>query len=89
MAAAEEPGGLRAAMPIPNSFPVEEENQAFSCAYLGFRRDGSEPARGRWSAGPSIDGQGGFSDGVMEPAGRGADLRAAAENSGLWRAQRD
>jgi Mn-containing catalase len=89
MAAIEELGGLEEVMPIPNSFPVEEEAQEFSYAYLGFRPDGSEPARGRWSEGSSIDGQGEFSVRAMEPMGEEPELAPPPENSGEQRAQQD
>jgi Mn-containing catalase len=56
-------------LPVPNSFPQEEENQEFSYVYLGFTHDGAEPPRGRWSEGKSIDGKGEFSLRPMEPLG--------------------
>jgi Mn-containing catalase len=82
MAAIEELGGLQAVMPIPNSFPLEEENREFSYVYLGFKADGSEPARGRWSEGPTIDGNGEFSVRHHEPMGEEPQLAAAPPNSG-------
>ncbi len=56
-------------LPIPNTFPMEQENQDFSYVYLGFTADGAEPPRGRWSEGQSIDGRGTFSIRPMEPMG--------------------
>lgn len=81
MAALEELGGLQA-MPIPNSFPQDEENQDFNYAYLGFQQDGSEPAQGRWSTGPSVDGKGEFETRHMEPQGEEPDLGRARPGSG-------
>ncbi|HSP24764.1 MAG TPA: manganese catalase family protein [Saliniramus sp.] len=82
MAAIEDMGGLEAAMPIPNSHPIEEENEEYGYVYLGFQKDGSEPATGRWSSGPSIDGQGEFTTRHMEPEGDEPALGPARPNSG-------
>lgn len=82
LAALEELGGTEGAFPIPNSHPQSEENQEFSYTYLGFQRDGSEPATGRWSTGPSIDGKGTFQSRPMEPLGKEPILGAARPNSG-------
>ncbi|MFN3663399.1 manganese catalase family protein [Yoonia sp.] len=69
-------------MPVPNSFPQEAENQDFNYVYLGFTADGAEPPRGRWSEGPSVDGQGGeFSIRPMEPMGEVPVLRPARPGS--------
>ena len=59
LAAIEELGGTEA-LPIPNTFPQENENQDFSYVYLGHMTDGSIP-EGRWSSGKSMDGKGKFS----------------------------
>jgi Mn-containing catalase len=56
-------------MPVPNSFPQDQENQDFSYAFLGFTVDGAEPPRGRWSEGKSVDGRGTFSTRPMDPMG--------------------
>ena len=82
MAVIEGLGGLDAQFPMPNSFPQAQENQEFSYAYLGFQRDGSEPARGRWSEGPSIDGNAEFSTRPMEPLGEEPTLAPPPPNSG-------
>ncbi|MDH2328007.1 manganese catalase family protein [Cereibacter sp. SYSU M97828] len=81
MAALEELGGT-AAFPIPNSHPQAEEKTEFSYAYLGFQADGSAPAPGRWSEGPSIDGKGQFTSGVLEPSAQVPDLGKARPDSG-------
>ena len=49
LAAIEDMGGLAANLPIPNSFPQEQENQEFSRVFLGFNKDGSPPPQGRWT----------------------------------------
>jgi Mn-containing catalase len=59
LAVVEELGGPQA-LPIPNSFPQEEEKQEFSYAYIATGVDGAAVPEGRWSAGPSIDGRGEF-----------------------------
>jgi Mn-containing catalase len=82
MAAIEDMGGLEAAMPIPNSHPIEEENEEYGYVYLGFQQDGSEPATGRWSSGPSIDGQGEFTMRHMKPEGEEPTLGRARPDSG-------
>ena len=82
MAAIEEMGGLQEAMPIPNSFPQENENQEFNYSYLGFQQDGSEPPQGRWSEGVSIDGKGEFETRHMEPQGEEPALGRARPESG-------
>jgi len=82
LAVVEELGGNQAQMPIPNSFPQEQENREYSYAYLGFTRDGAEPPRGRWTEGRSIDGKGQFSLRQMQPQGREPNLGPARQNSG-------
>lgn len=60
LAVIEELGGP-SALPIPNSFPQEQENQAFSYAFFTTMRDEKTPTpAGRWTKGPSIDGRGEF-----------------------------
>jgi Mn-containing catalase len=68
LAVIEELGGA-GAHPIPNSFPREQENQEFAYRYLAPVHDGQEPAQGRWSHGPSIDGHGEFTFARAEPHG--------------------
>jgi Mn-containing catalase len=82
LAAIEELGGNEVVYPIPNSFPQEQENTEFSYAYLGFQNDGSEPPEGRWSSGPSIDGNGTFETRLMEPLGEEPNLGRARPDSG-------
>ena len=69
LAVLEETGGRDVQLPIPNTFPREQENREFSHVYLGFTQDGAEPPRGRWSEGPAFDGEGEFSQRPMEPMG--------------------
>ncbi len=81
-AAIEELGGYQAQLPIPNSFPQEQENQEYNYVFLGFMRDGSPPPEGRWSEGPSIDGKGEFSARVHEPEGEEPTLAPPRPDSG-------
>jgi Mn-containing catalase len=85
LAVIEEPGGPKQQVPIPNSFPQDQENQDYSYVYLGFTQDGAEPPRGRWTEGASIDGKGTFSLLPMEPQGR--DLGTARARSGAQKGQ--
>ena len=79
LAAIEDMGGE--ALPIPNSFPQEKENQRFSYVYLGHMTDGSIP-EGRWTSGPSYDGKGNFSAQPSEPMGDVPTLAPARPDSG-------
>jgi Mn-containing catalase len=87
MAVIEELGGPEKQLPIPNSFPQDQENQEYSYVYLGFAQDGAEPPRGRWTEGTSIDGKGTFSLRPMEPQGREPDLGSARPGSGAQEGQ--
>jgi Mn-containing catalase len=82
LAAIEELGGNENVYPIPNSHPQDEENRDFSYVFLGFQQDGSEPVQGRWSEGPSIDGNDTFTSRPMEPMGEVPNLGRARPNSG-------
>lgn len=87
LAAWEELGG-RAAHPIPNSFPQNEENQEFNYAFLSFGIDDSVPLpEGRWTEGKSIDGKGEFQSARMVPQGKKPNLGPAAPNSGAQKEQ--
>ena len=82
LAALEELGGMTGAFPIPNSHPQSEEKTEFSYAYLGFQKDGSAPAPGRWSEGSSIDGKGEFTVAKLGALGEVPDLGKAKPKSG-------
>jgi len=87
LAVIEELGGVSQQVPVPNSFPQDQENQEYSYVYLGFAQDGAEPPRGRWTEGTSIDGKGTFSLRPMEPQGREPDLGTARPGSGAQEKQ--
>lgn len=85
LAAIEEMGGS-ANLPIPDSFPQDQENADFSYVYLGHMTDGAIP-QGRWSEGESLDGKGRFSAQVSEPLGGKPVLAPARPDSGAQAAQ--
>lgn len=85
LAAIEEMGGS-ANLPIPDSFPQDQENTEFSYVYLGHMTDGSIP-QGRWSEGESLDGKGRFTAQVSEPLGGKPVLAPARPDSGAQAAQ--
>jgi Mn-containing catalase len=68
LAVIEELGGA-GALPIPNSFPQEQEKQEFSYAFLTTAVDGGPRPEGRWSSGPSIDGRSEFRIEPAQPLG--------------------
>jgi len=68
LAVIEELGGAKG-LPIPNSFPQSKENQEFSYAFISPNIDGSGTPSGRWTHGPSIDGNGEFKVLKAQPYG--------------------
>lgn len=69
LAVLEELGGHQGALPIPNSFPQEQENGEFNYVFLSTQRDGQPLTEGRWTSGPSLDGKAQFSQQVAQPLG--------------------
>jgi Mn-containing catalase len=65
LAVLEDLGGFNANMPIPNSFPQENENSKFAYSFLSThidtRAENPNTPEGRWASGSSIDGKGQFS----------------------------
>jgi Mn-containing catalase len=80
MAVLEELGGP-SALPIPNSFPRDQENREFSYTYLATGVDGEAPPEGRWSSGRSYDGQGEFHLEPARPLGEEPVLSSPAAES--------
>jgi Mn-containing catalase len=80
LAVIEELGGAQA-MPIPNSFPREKEDMANAYNFYSTSVDGSFPA-GRYTEGPSIDGQGEFTVFQNKPMGEEPVLGPARPDSG-------
>jgi Mn-containing catalase len=52
LAAIEDMGGLDASLPIPNSFPQEQEQQDVSYAFVNCFVEGNDPPEGRCRAAP-------------------------------------
>ena len=86
LAVLEELGGPQA-LPIPNSFPREHEKTEFSYAFISTGIDGTPAPEGRWSTGPSIDGQGEFHLEPARPLGEEPVLSAPAAESYAQREQ--
>jgi Mn-containing catalase len=70
LAVIEELGGYEGVLPIPNSFPVDEQNQNYEHVYVDTRiGDDVVPLEGRFTSGPSLDGRGEFSIVPASPEG--------------------
>jgi Mn-containing catalase len=69
LAVIEELGGHQGALPIPNSFPQEQEDGKFNYVFLSTQKDGQPLTEGRWTSGPSLDGKSEFSQRVAQPVG--------------------
>jgi Mn-containing catalase len=80
LAAIEELGGPEA-LPIPNSFPQEQEKHEFAYSFLTTTVDGASAPEGRWSHGPSIDGRGEFHAEPARPLGDEPVLSSPAAES--------
>lgn len=89
LAAIEDMGGLAASLPVPNSFPQDQEQTDFSYAFVNTFVDGVPPAEGRWTEGPSIDGKGEFSLMQGEPLGEEPVLAPPRPDSGAQSEQID
>ncbi|GAA5512179.1 putative manganese catalase [Deinococcus carri] len=76
LAVIEELGGYPGVLPIPNSFPHDEEHETREFAYTFFttNADGSPPPQGRWTSGPSLDGRGEFNVKHLQPMGEEPQL---------------
>jgi Mn-containing catalase len=81
LAVVEELGGAEQ-LPIPNSFPREQEKGEFSYAFLTTTADdGPAAPEGRWSSGPSLDGHGEFRTEPARPLGDEPVLSSPAAES--------
>ncbi|MBB4003930.1 MAG: manganese catalase family protein [Aurantimonas endophytica] len=87
LAVIEELGGNAGALPIPNSFPQEEENQEHNYDFFATAADGSAPPAGRWTEGPSMDGKGQFTVFQNQPLGDVPDLGPARPDSSAQKEQ--
>ncbi|POR43827.1 manganese catalase family protein [Methylobacterium sp. V23] len=82
LAVIEEMGGHEGNLPIPNSFPQSKEHEKFNYNFFATTRDGSPPPAGRWTSGPSLDGNGVFTVVQNEPMGEEPNLGPARPDSG-------
>ncbi|MBZ9898266.1 MULTISPECIES: manganese catalase family protein [unclassified Mesorhizobium] len=82
LAAIEDMGGLAASLPVPNSFPQEQELRDVSYAFVNCFVDGVPPPEGRWSSGKSIDGNGEFTTVPGQPMGEEPMLGSPRADSG-------
>ena len=82
LAVIEELGAEPNNLPIPNSFPQGEEDQANNYNFYATAVDGSVPD-GRWTSGPSIDGRGEFTVFQNKPLGEEPILGPARPDSGV------
>lgn len=89
MAVIEELGGLSASLPIPNSFP--RENEALEHSYYCLNTSLDKPLpKGRWSEGPAYDGVGQFTAFDEPPLlGQEPNLGMARAGSGAQNEQID
>jgi Mn-containing catalase len=87
LAAIEDMGGMASALPIPNSFPQDQEQTHVNYAFVNTFVDGVPPAEGRWTQGPSLDGKGEFSLMAAEPEGSEPVLAPPRPDSGAQKEQ--
>lgn len=81
LAVIEELGGHQGALPIPNSFPQEQEDTANAYNFYVSSVDGTTP-EGRWTQGPSLDGKGTYTTFKNKPMGEEPVLGPARPDSG-------
>ena len=86
LAVLEELGGDKGTLPIPNSFPQEMEDQANNYNFYASAVDKSCP-EGRWTSGPSLDGNGTFTVFQNRPMGDTPNLGPARPDSGAEKQQ--
>ncbi|HEX2017792.1 MAG TPA: manganese catalase family protein [Aurantimonas sp.] len=87
LAVIEELGGHAGALPIPNSFPQEKENQEHNYDFFATAVDGSPPPAGRWTEGPSLDGKSQYTVFQNQPLGDVPDLGPARPDSSAQKEQ--
>ena len=86
LAVVEELGGFEGTLPIPNSFPQEQEDQDNNYNFYACAMDKSVP-EGRWTSGPSLDGKGEFTVFQNKPMGEEPILGPARPDSGAEKQQ--
>ncbi|MDP4022492.1 manganese catalase family protein [Methylobacterium sp. NEAU 140] len=81
LAVIEELGGHAGALPIPNSFPQEKEDQRNNYNFYVTSVDGTLSEGGRWTQGPSLDGKGEYTVFKNKPMGEEPNLGPARPDS--------
>jgi Mn-containing catalase len=69
LAVIEELGGYPGVLPIPNSFPQDQEVREFSYVFVNPLIGDMPAPEGRWTSGQSLDGRGEFTIAEAEPQG--------------------
>ena len=82
LAVVEELGGMKACLPIPNSFPQAMEDNENNYNFYDTGMPGSEAPEGRWTSGTSLDGKGQFNVFKNRPLGQEPVLGPARPDSG-------
>ena len=70
LAVLEDLGGLNANLPIPNTFPANEQVNEFAYAFVSTNIEKPAAPDARWASGPSIDGKGEFTYIHAQPLGQ-------------------
>ena len=86
LAVLEELGGFKGTLPVPNSFPQAQEDQENNYNFYASAVDKSVP-EGRWTSGPSLDGNGTFTVFQNKPMGEEPNLGPARPDSGAEKQQ--
>jgi Mn-containing catalase len=81
LAVIEELGGYEGTLPVPNSFPQEQEQQEFNYVFLSTQLGDEVPVEGRFTSGPSLDGNSEFSARKAEPLGAVPQLAPPAPST--------
>lgn len=79
LAVIEELGGFEGNLPIPNSFPQEQEVQDVNYVFFKTSLDGLDAPQGRWTSGASLDGRNEFRTEVARPFGQEPKLAPPIE----------
>ena len=82
LAVTEELGGYTQQLPIPNSFPQEQEAREFSYQFVTTHVDGETPPPAPWNSGPSLDGKGQYAPQQIQALGQEPVLGPARPDSG-------
>ncbi|RVU02449.1 catalase [Mucilaginibacter limnophilus] len=74
LAVIEDLGGVNANLPIPNTFPMENQVREFEYAFVSTNIEQPPAPDARWASGPSIDGKGEFKYIYAQPMGQEPNL---------------